>query len=74
MSSREKDTNWALSPTSSGKFSFDSAHLAVLMDLRDELKQLNRVFACYNFTQIPAVLRAIKRNTAPRVRYKKAKR
>jgi hypothetical protein len=50
---------------------WQSATLAVLMDIRDELQQLNRVFSCYNFQQIPKKLDAIKRNTARKKRVKK---
>lgn len=56
---RHKNTNWNCLPAPS----FDSAQLAVLMDIRDELQTLNRVFQCSAFLEIPRVLRAIRRNT-----------
>src|SRR5882762_6574866 len=34
---------------------------ALLMDIRDELQRLNRVFACSNFLSIPRSLRSIDR-------------
>ncbi len=37
------------------------AQLAVLMDIRDELKALNGHLRCYNFVQIPTILRGIRR-------------
>ena len=39
------------------------AQLAVLMDLRDELIKLNRVFECHNALAIPDLLRRIESNT-----------
>lgn len=47
--------------------------IAVLMDIRDELQTLNRLLGCRNFTGIPAVLRAIQRNTHKPARKSKAK-
>lgn len=41
----------------------DYARLAVLMDIRDELKQLNRLLHCGNFVGMPGVLRQIAANT-----------
>lgn len=57
--SRHKDQEWNLPATSS----YDSATLATLMDIRDELKTLNKVFACHNFVSIPHKLRNIVTNT-----------
>lgn len=39
------------------------ARLAVLMDIRDELKKLNGLLRCQNFIDIPHVLKDIRRNT-----------
>ena len=64
---RKKDTNWTLPETAT----YDSAQLAVLMDIRDELKQLNRVFGCANFLNIPNELRKIEANTRKRKAVKK---
>ena len=57
---RHKDANWLIAETTPG---IDGASLAVLMDIRDELKRLNATFECQNAQQIPALLRAIQRNT-----------
>lgn len=70
---RKKDANWycasedgyALETTRSG------AHLAVLMDIRDELKKLNQVFECRNFLRIPRVLDRISANTSKPKKKKK---
>lgn len=53
--------------TPDGKFyaSVNQAQiLAVLMDLRDELKALNGVLQCPNFLAVPHKLERIARNTA----------
>lgn len=43
---------------------WEGVHTALLMDIRDELKQLNGLLGCPNFVEIPRTLRAIRRNTA----------
>lgn len=63
---RYKDGDWQLpsAPGTTKIASWDHVKIAVLMDIRDELKQLNRLLGCPNFTEIPSVLREIRRNTA----------
>lgn len=63
---RFKDQNWHLPKSNDGVRiqSWEAVQVAVLMDIRDELKQLNRVFACSNFQNVPHVLRRISANTA----------
>ena len=61
MSQRAKDCNWTIPdgiPTT-----FEAAQLAVLMDLRDELKKLNSLLSCPNFLASPGLLRAVKART-----------
>lgn len=58
MSAREKDTNWTLTKNDNGNYSYAAAQLAVLMDLRDELKKLNTVMQCPN---VAAGFRAMQR-------------
>lgn len=58
---RHKDANWNLPDKLTD---WKECELAVLMDIRDEMKKLNRLFECPNFLAIPATLREIKRNTA----------
>jgi len=41
LDGREKDVRWVIHPDKNGIFNFDAAILAVLMDIRDELKRLN---------------------------------
>jgi hypothetical protein len=64
---RKKNVNWQLPER---LVTWDQVNTALLMDIRDELQQLNSVFACRNAQEIPALLRMIKKNTSP----KKAKK
>jgi len=48
----------------------EEASLAVLMDIRDELKSLNRLLQCPNFSMIPKILRGIRQNTTKKRRTK----
>lgn len=57
---RRKDLTWN---TGDGGVTWDGAKLAVLMDIRDELKRMNAVLYCPNFTDIPRKLEAIRKNT-----------
>lgn len=61
---RRANVNWAISNTEEEVPGIGHAQLAVLMDIRDELQKLNAVFACFNFTNMPAILRQIRKNTA----------
>lgn len=65
---RWKDANWNCGNGDMIQ-SVEHAQLAVLMDIRDELKKLNALFHCSNFTRIPQRLDAIHRkmpaNRAP---------
>lgn len=63
---RFKDVNWHLATGPNHEITTASggAIVAVLMDIRDELQRLNRVFACPNFLDVPRSLRRIAKNTA----------
>lgn len=61
---RKKDVNWRLNVNANGTCLTSDAQLAVLMDLRDELKRLNSVLHCVNFLDVPRRLARIARNTA----------
>ncbi len=56
---RCKNSSWKMNIPSNGKILKSDAQLAVLMDRRDELQTLNRVFTCHYFVAIPQVLRRI---------------
>ena len=60
---REANVDWDLSRQGDGSYSYAAAQLAVLMDIRDELRTLNGVLLCTNFQSIPTTLRRIQANT-----------
>lgn len=65
------DTNWNLPDGPS--MSYEAAQLAVLMDIRRELKRLNLLLSCPNFVAIPRKLDRIEKNTSkPKHGQKKA--
>lgn len=53
-------TQWETPSVAEG-FRWEHVGIEVLMDIRDELQQLNRLLNCRNFTGIPATLRTISR-------------
>lgn len=64
---RFKDANWNLTADHTGRIdSWDGVKIAVLMDIRDELKKLNGLLHCSNFVAIPQILRDIKRGKCHR--------
>lgn len=66
--SRYKDFDWHLPDASVYGHSWDSAKVALLMDIRDELKQINSTLGCRNTLDIPHHLRRIVEHTKPRPR------
>lgn len=60
---RKKNFRWGIKTNTDGTTPQMDAHLAVLMDIRDELQTLNRLLGCQNFLSIPSKLDAIRRNT-----------
>lgn len=65
--------NGKLNSDGTRNFDAETIQCALLMDVRDEmksvvaeLKRLNGLLSCPNFTQIPTILRGIRRNTAKR--------
>jgi len=63
---RFKDVEWSVEADRSNRVSWDQVQASILMDIRDELKQLNRIFSCPNFLAMPRDLRAIRLNTTKR--------
>lgn len=60
---RHKNTNWELPTSETGRIKdWAYVNIAVLMDIRDELQKLNRVFECQNFIRIPQKLDTIARS------------
>ena len=69
------DAAWMVLEADGSCPSWERAGIAVLMDIRRELKRLNSLLSCPNFTGIPSTLTQIKRNTAkPKRKAKGAKR
>ncbi len=54
---RYKNTIWNLMDNPD----IGHAQLGVLMDIRDELQNINRILYCKNFIAIPTILRGISR-------------
>lgn len=77
VDNRSKNAMWRVFDDDGGMFDkYEHAQLAVLMDIRDELQELNYTLGCQNCLDIPNILRRIQRNTAkPKAKAKrKAKR
>lgn len=69
MSHKGADVDWNVLDKEGNIGTWERAQLAVLMDVRRELKSLNALLHCYNFQQIPHKLERISRNTAkPKMR------
>ena len=62
--------DWSIHIDEGGRVRHEDAQLAVLMDIRAELRKLNRLLHCDNFVGIPRVLEGIKRNTTKKRRKK----
>lgn len=70
---RHKDADWVFPTTDKGAIEeWQYVGIAVMMDVRDELKKLNALLHCHNTVAIPEILRGIKRNTANLPKAKKA--
>ena len=66
MNTRHKNGNWVIHNNGDGTVPTIDAHLAVLMDIRDEMQKMNAVLHCSNFLAIPRKLDAIRLNTKKR--------
>jgi hypothetical protein len=63
---RHKDAEWTVEVNSDGRTSWEAAQLAVLMDIRDELKRVNFTLRCQETQRIPQTLKDIRRLLAKR--------
>lgn len=61
---RHRDGDWIVGDEKGVVPTWERAGIAVLMDIRDELKRLNAAIYCPNFMAIPRTLKRISRNTA----------
>lgn len=64
-------TTWSIWQNEDGTYAIDQATLAVLIDIREELKKINATLRCPSTQGIPRYLRRISANTA-KPRKKKA--
>lgn len=54
--------DWRINTRDDGyQIKFEEIQIVLLQEIRDELKRLNILLTCRNFTQIPTTLRAIDR-------------
>ncbi len=69
---RHKDVDWNLPASGRDEgLTWEHAKISVLMDIRDELKAINRRLNCVDTLRIPYTLRMIQRNTAKTKRKKR---
>lgn len=75
MGHKMKDSIWKITEDGKSALSVEHSQLAVLQDIRDELKELNgemrslnNLLNCPNFLTMPRTLRAIQRNTSKKKR------
>jgi hypothetical protein len=65
---RGKNVNWTPLDEKGNAPTWERAALAVFMDIRDELQDLNRLLHCHGFQRIPYHLDQIRKHTAKRKR------
>lgn len=75
---RQKDKNWIVTEEDGTVRTWEQVQVALLMDIRDELKRLNNVLQCPNFIAVPSKLdlirqelKEVRRNTRKRKRVAK---
>lgn len=57
---RKANIEWLLGDTHGENMTWEQVHVAVLMDIRRELRRLNSLLHCPNATAIPQTLREIR--------------
>ncbi len=70
MSMRSTNVDWSVEDDKGNVPTWERVGVAVLMDIRSELRKLNALLSCPNFTRIPLSLSRIAANTTKK---KKAK-
>jgi hypothetical protein len=63
-----RNVDWYVRTEQGSLMSVEHAQLAVLMDIRRELRRLNAVFSCPDVRGIPRTLQQISQNTTPKKR------
>lgn len=71
---RRKNYRWQVRNKTDSHTSDMGRQLAVLMDIRDELQELNAVFRCGNFLNLPHVLKRIDRRLKSHIPLTKRKK
>lgn len=72
-----RNIEWELlpDPGTTSQYSWDKVHASILMDIRAELRSINRTLLCYETQSIPRTLRSISSKlTKPRKHHRLAKR
>ena len=67
------NSTWRLWQNDNGNYDLAYAKLAVLMDIRAELRHLNGLLNCSNFLSIPHTLRSINKHIVKPTRKAKKK-
>ena len=60
---RLKNADWLPGDANSQALTWERVNTAILLDIRDELQELNKLLRCPNFLAIPRELGQIRRNT-----------
>jgi len=68
---QKRDTEWEVADAGGTVPTWECAGIAVLMDIRRELRRLNGTLNCTNFLNIPHTLNRISANTAKPKKRKK---
>ena len=58
-----RSSDWGIWINEQGRYDHDAVTRSILLDIREELRDLNHLLRCENFTTIPKNLRAIATNT-----------
>lgn len=73
LSRDARNIDWTVWVNDDGTWNDMKVQIALLNDIRQELKRLNDVLHCPNFLEIPSILRAVKKNTTKKKRPAKGK-
>lgn len=63
----EYGTDWRHTQSERGTYSYEQVHAILLQEIRDELKRLNALLHCSNFTQLPQVVRRLDRRLSTKM-------
>ena len=61
--SNARNTNWSIWQNEDRTYDADTVTRAILLDIREELRAINRTLNCSNCLAIPRTLQRIARNT-----------